>query len=52
MGFLHVFEELFPAIKVVGLRRQGGPTLYCVSDGMHRTIAAKESGKRTIRAEI
>lgn len=41
-----------PPIKVVGLRRQGFKTLYSVSDGMHRTSAAKEAGHRTIKAEI
>jgi hypothetical protein len=41
-----------PRIKVVGLRRKGHKTLYSVSDGMHRTAAARESGRRTIRAEI
>jgi uncharacterized ParB-like nuclease family protein len=41
-----------PRIKVVGLRRKGHPTLYAVGDGMHRTIAAMEAGRRTIRAEI
>jgi hypothetical protein len=45
-----------PAISVVGLRlkRPNGKTttLYAVSDGMHRTTAAREAGRRTIRAVI
>jgi len=41
-----------PRIVVVGLRREGHPTLYAVGDGMHRTVAAKELGKKTIRANV
>lgn len=41
-----------PPIKVVGLRRRGHKTLYSVGDGMHRTTAAREAGKKTVRAEI
>jgi hypothetical protein len=43
--------EQAPAISVVGFRIGGRGLLYDASDGMHRTIAAREAG-RTIRARI
>jgi hypothetical protein len=43
--------EQAPAISVVGFRINRRGTLYDVSDGNHRTIAAREAG-RTIRARI
>lgn len=42
-----------PPIKVVGLRRlDRRQTMFVVSDGMHRTVAARKAGKKLIRAEI
>jgi uncharacterized ParB-like nuclease family protein len=37
--------EAAPPIKVVGLR-YAGDTLYTLEDGTHRTVAAREAGRR------
>ena len=43
--------EQAPAISVVGFRIGRGAVLYDVSDGMHRTIAHREAGRK-IKARI
>lgn len=39
-------------IDVTGIQFPGLPTYYVVTDGMHRTVAARLAGKLTIRADV
>jgi hypothetical protein len=43
--------ERAPAIKVVGYRWNSDWTIYDPSDGIHRTVAAREAGKH-VKAQI
>lgn len=50
--FVHVYEQVFEQVFNVNRYQLNGHTWYTVSDGRHRTVAAREAGHKRIAAVV